>query len=250
MVLQDRVRARLRYEWTRATESRAFVTGIGRVAAHSPLATPRLKVYGLPRSGTNYVQQLLERNFRLRSLGSEGGGAWKHGPVSTSSIVPAVVVTKHPYTWLRSLRRWEIAHGRCAEATSMLEFLDRPVTLPKLSAAWGAERPAAIWNAAVRHWDERCDAAPNVAVVGYEAVVDDLVGSLGYVQDALGLTPRGVFRDIEGRADVWATPGPRAELDRTSFDLAAAVGAVDTATRAAASRLFDAELAAAHGYEL
>lgn len=70
-----------------------------------------VKIYGLKRTGTNYVTLLLRRNYRLQVHVNKGG--WKHGLYRCRELlgrpVNALVVVKHPLPWLVSMYRYQSA---------------------------------------------------------------------------------------------------------------------------------------------
>ena len=87
-----------------------------------------LKVFGLQRSGTTYLRDLLKHNFELPVFTNELG--WKHGEVidpgpaikkrkkpspytkkfqeevRKANSVIALIIIKNPYTWFPSILRW------------------------------------------------------------------------------------------------------------------------------------------------
>ena len=75
---------------------------------------PTIKVYGLPRSGNNWLIHMLQANWHIDFLGSKRGG-WTHGRVQVKRIWGSepdavLTITKHPYSWLVSDWRYE---GKC-----------------------------------------------------------------------------------------------------------------------------------------
>lgn len=65
----------------------------------------RYQLFGLQRSGTNYLQQLLEQNFRVQGLNTHKD-VWKHNvtiPQKYNASYPSILIVKHPYTWVESL---------------------------------------------------------------------------------------------------------------------------------------------------
>ena len=172
-----------------------------------------VKVYGLLRTGTNYVSALLGENLDVVILGPEKGG-WKHGPIVSGTGVTAVVVVKSPYTWLDSFYRWEQLRQR-TPARTLAQFVSSPVSHPELAQAWGARDPVDVWNKATASWLAAQDDG-EVLVVRYE----DVIGDLGRVLDRF--TARFPTRrrhrhpvDIAERVGPgWRTVGP---VDRERY---------------------------------
>lgn len=87
-----------------------------------------LKIYGLQRSGTNYLKALVEENFDVRVLQNIGG--WKHGQIDPKFIsrgykgdfdketvkhlesllksgdIPIIHIYKNPFAWIYSYRKY------------------------------------------------------------------------------------------------------------------------------------------------
>ncbi len=97
-----------------------------------------VKVYGLPRSGTNYLQALFLRNFpRVEFLVNILG--WKHGPAvnryewllrsgkrpelleAIKDSVHTVIITKDPFAWITSYCNYYF--GESSPASRNLTFV-------------------------------------------------------------------------------------------------------------------------------
>ena len=68
-----------------------------------------VKLYGVERSGTNLIQSLLELNTDAVVLTNKIG--WKHGEIVNNGdhefeAVNALVISKNPYHWYRSIMRF------------------------------------------------------------------------------------------------------------------------------------------------
>lgn len=62
-------------------------------------------IFGLQRSGTNFLQTLIEQNFKKSSSNSQKT-SWKHSiedPLKYNKDIPTVVIHKNPYTWVESI---------------------------------------------------------------------------------------------------------------------------------------------------
>lgn len=65
----------------------------------------RFYIFGLQRSGTNYLQSLVEKNYFTRCANNQKH-VWKHSisiPKRLSPTLPVFVIHKSPYTWVESL---------------------------------------------------------------------------------------------------------------------------------------------------
>lgn len=69
--------------------------------------TKKIKVMGLRRSGTNYLNRLLTDNYKIETLDQESLEWWKHGglTVDTNTADHIMVCVRHPLSWLPSIFR-------------------------------------------------------------------------------------------------------------------------------------------------
>ena len=71
----------------------------------------KVKVYGIQRSGNNWLMWMLEANYRVKVMGSNYG--WTHGAYSDDKEVEDalnIVISKHPIEWLPSMQRFHKKH--------------------------------------------------------------------------------------------------------------------------------------------
>jgi hypothetical protein len=168
---------------------------------------PAIKVHGLLRVGTNYLEALLTTNFHVVCLGPVEGG-WKHGPCRYDPGKRYVFLVKNPYAWLVSFRDWETIHHRTT-AQSLAEFARQPLSHIPLKAAWGVHTPIEAWTRTLTSWLSY-DGRDNTVFVRYEDLINGLDAQLSRVQQRLDLRMRGAtLLNIEARADTWTTPSPR-----------------------------------------
>ena len=62
-------------------------------------------IFGLQRSGTNFLQKLIFCNFHARKVNAKEG-AWKHSivdPPKYDKSLPTIIIYKNPYTWVESV---------------------------------------------------------------------------------------------------------------------------------------------------
>lgn len=200
----------VRSRWIRTTRRRATRW----FAAHA-LSRRIVKVHGLLRVGTNYMEALLKRNFLVHCLGQTDGG-WKHGPCQREPDSHYVFLVKNPYAWALSFLEWERIHGR-TDARSVGDFLARPLTHPRLRAEWGAQTPLEAWNTTLRSWLAHA-ADDNAVFVRYEDLLTDFRAQLRRIAERFELRARNSdFVNIHARADDWRTPRPRRELDLDGY---------------------------------
>ena len=174
---------------------------------------PVTKVYGLLRTGTNYISKLIELNFYTYCLQSEEQG-WKHGPCQYTEKLRYVFVVKNPYSWLKSFREWEIIHNRVPEDISISEFIVGDLSHHQLNRAWAAQTPLEAWNEALKSWSQYFN-KPNVTLIKYEDLLDNFNACMAKIRDNLNLTMNhSEFHNIKERVDNWKTPKPRHKLNK------------------------------------
>lgn len=62
-------------------------------------------IFGLQRSGTNFLEQIIERNFGVRKQ-NRNNSCWKHSidpPEGWTAQHPTFIIHKNPYTWVESI---------------------------------------------------------------------------------------------------------------------------------------------------
>ena len=168
---------------------------------------PAVKIHGLLRAGTNYLEAVMAKNFRVKCLGSDEGG-WKHGHCRLEPWKKYVFVVKNPYAWLVSFYDWEKIHNRTS-ARNLGEFIEQAVSHDQLRLEWQAEHPIDVWNKALTSWSLDSTNVPSL-FVRYEDLINDFDTEMSRLRDYFKLTMRQrAFSNIESRVDTWPTPKPR-----------------------------------------
>lgn len=172
-----------------------------------------IQLYGLFRTGTNYVAKLLESNFLVKIYheGNEHGlndkgfcTNWKHGPYVGHLLKeehPMVIVTKNPYSWLVSCYKYwkKFPLGPEIEKFSFEQFvkaspccLEGSATVPFMFRAKNLMQY--YWNA-YYHWTS-VRSTP-FFVMQYEAVLEDAEGAFTQLAECFDLESRGEFVNLE-----------------------------------------------------
>ena len=119
-----------------------------------------LKHYGLFRSGTNYFEAMVQRNYNV-VLDLEQYG-WKHGEIENTPPLDTVLVTKNLYAWLVSLYNYALSSKRnnflIPAGISFSDFIrrrycwigDTGFNSEKLVCK--ADNPVYYWNKMMGHW--------------------------------------------------------------------------------------------------
>jgi hypothetical protein len=153
-----------------------------------------VKQFGLQRTGTNYLLQLLKANYKVEVL--TNGGGWKHGRYKVPQIlgheVDCVCMVKHPLAWLDSMFRYE---GLGPYSYQKFERYVRRGTLVE------------HWNHAYSNW---LDAAAKMkkckmVFLRYDKLLAHPKESCGIMADLLDLERRD--RPFKGRFNRMANDG-------------------------------------------
>jgi hypothetical protein len=170
-----------------------------------------IKVCGLLRTGTNYMERLLTENFDVVCLGDTEGG-WKHGPCNFKTYIYYVFVVKNPYSWVKSFMEWEKIHSRIGDK-ELREFIESAVSHPELRDAWCVDNPVDAWNRTLDSWS-RYQGRKNVLFVRYEDLIESFEAQMSSIRERFSLDMKSDnFVNITSRADGWETPVPRKSLD-------------------------------------
>jgi hypothetical protein len=207
-----------------------------------------VKPHGQLRCGTNYLTRVLRENFAVSVCESDECG-WKHGPMHGDPALSYVLVTKDPYSWLVSFRRWEEIHNR-SRVPSLATFLQTPVSHRRLGATWGASDPLDAWNRSYGTWIVQTRELGGL-VIRYERLLTDFDETLHEVERHLqAVLLHEEFVNVTERVDTWATPRKRPALDLRSYvDSAARATFDDDALQLVRERI-DTDLARALGYSI
>jgi hypothetical protein len=122
-----------------------------------------LKIYGLPRSGTNYLQFMLVNNFKVKVLLLDHG--WKHDRIVSS--LPSIAIVKNPFSWLVSM--YLFSKLRCGmfhlpQEITFSDYIRYPFIWDTDVAGKGSRlvyqtfvNPIHYWNDMNCHWQEKAN---------------------------------------------------------------------------------------------
>ncbi|MBT0958081.1 hypothetical protein IV417_11850 [Alphaproteobacteria bacterium KMM 3653] len=163
------------------------------------LGKPRIAVVGAFRSGTNYVQYLLEQNYRCRVTPDAHG--WKHLPVPVrrraanrwiDGRVPLIGVIRSPLGFLTSLYRYRVEIGRNIDAPTEWEaFLFSRFAIhhrhPQRTACLSFANPLEYWNSLYINLLTLPQPAFRSRIVVYDAITADPQAEIEKLADWAGL---------------------------------------------------------------
>lgn len=178
-----------------------------------PITPKGFFVFGLQRSGTNYVQKLMELNF----VEGQTRAAWKHRlsvweeEHLDQKIKERVifVIHKHPYTWIESIaKRGGVDYVSAQTKYPAKEFDDEEQRESALNG-FNVVNLARTWQ---EHYDNWVLYPPeyikkDMVHVWYEDILndDDRDNFLCIIRDVYGFTPKVEIHPIYGLHQ-WVNP--------------------------------------------
>lgn len=112
-----------------------------------------LKIYGLPRSGTNYLQFMIERNLKIYVLNTKKG--WKHGRIQSDEIT-SVAIFKNPFSWLVSVYAFAIKRPKIFHINPNISFKDyirKEFVMDTDISGPGSEHVYQLSSNPIQHWN-------------------------------------------------------------------------------------------------
>ena len=168
--------------------------------------TKYIKIYGLQRTGTNFITDLINRNFQNTKVLVNIGG-WKHGtyaaPMILGQEVDILVVSKNPLAWLRSMYEYwgpnrERNIGPDLRNVAFEQFVKSPVVFEKqkdIPYLFRAANPVQYWNNMYFHYLSIFTEQKRCIAISYESVLSDFYKSMLKLSDFFDLEP--VSEDLE-----------------------------------------------------
>ena len=130
-------------------------------------------LYGLQRSGTNYLRKLIELNFSFLTRNKKGPRSWKHRldiPPNADNYTN-IVLYKNPYKWIDSLVR---NSEDFFERQTQFECLNSDGTMNMLNIA-----------KTYRHHSETWVLSNRFPTIKYEKLLSDKYDTLMFIAAAL-----------------------------------------------------------------
>jgi len=158
------------------------------------------KIYGLQRSGNNWMMWMLPANYRVEILGNKKAG-WTHGPIDRKkwAKTPSVIVlmVKHPISWLQSIYRFR-------GVGSFDEYIQESNEIK-------------TWNESNRRWlDAIAEIELPSVVVRYEDALAKPENTLMQIAKAGGLERKDPYGELRMQ-DKWM--GKHGQPTRMNFDV-------------------------------
>ena len=187
-----------------------------------------IKMYGLQRSGTNYLTHLINNNFKNTNVLVNIGG-WKHGYYNLSEILgkelDVMVITKNPYAWLWSVYDYwsppkKLNIGPDLTDVSFEQFLhskaifERQRGVPYLIRA---ENPIQYWNNLNYHWSTINMEKGKVCMITYESLLYNMHHVLIQIMKGFGLEPKSEDLDFVGCKKTFTPAGETLSPSKEEF---------------------------------
>jgi len=135
-----------------------------------------IKIHGLMRSGTNFLEFLILRNFDVIPLVNQH--AWKHGHIKKDLEANTIIIFKEPFSWLYSIytysnRKNKINIFPATKGFDFKKFIrskfvykDRPNKIPQFEEL----NPVFLWNKMHESW-LFCDTAGKKIFIKYDSLL-------------------------------------------------------------------------------
>lgn len=169
------------------------------------MSAAEIRELGCRRTGTNYLEVVVEDNFDADVVAYQGG--WKHGLIEEGArdrFDGHLIVAKNPYSWLVSIEKFYGTNP----PQNLWRWIERVH-----DAEWHFKKSRGVllesYFMKYAYWFEVLRDRPH-HVVRYEDVLDDFEAEMAALGKALKLEPSGDgFRDVDVRVGASRSPEER-----------------------------------------
>ena len=188
-----------------------------------------IKIYGLQRSGTNYITHLLNTNFQnIKVLVNAGG--WKHGtynvPFCLGREVHCVCMVKNPYAWLRSVyeywgpnRKKNI--GPNLKDVSFEDFIKSRAIFEKQKGVpflFRAENPIQYWNNMNYHYHSIVSQDKKICLLTYEALLSQFENVMLGLSNEFEIMPSSNNLTFSNCSNEFVPSGEEVQVSNNPWD--------------------------------
>lgn len=135
-------------------------------------------VYGLPRSGTNYLEFMLTRNLNFSC--PINMYEWKHGPIKQNKC-NFFIIYKDPFSWINSMYRYNQKYDLCPNKhESISSFIRGEMVLDEraFNPRWHIkDNPIRLYNNMIGHYAWNSSVL-NCGILNYESFMVDSFDSM------------------------------------------------------------------------
>jgi len=113
-----------------------------------------VKIHGLMRSGTNFLEFLILRNFGVSPLVNEP--VWKHGPINKDLKANTIIIFKEPFSWLYSIYNYSNTNNLfpASKGFDFKKFIRSKFIFQERSKIpqFEESNPILLWNKMHKSW--------------------------------------------------------------------------------------------------
>ena len=131
-----------------------------------------VKIHGLMRSGTNFLEFLILRNFDVKPLVNQH--AWKHGHINKDLKANTIIIFKEPFSWLYSIYTYS---NRCnlfpaSKGFDFKKFIRSKFVFQERNEIpqFEESNPVSLWNKMHESW-LFCDTAGKKIFIKYDSLL-------------------------------------------------------------------------------
>lgn len=192
--------------------------------------SPKIKVFGAFRTGTNYLRALIEWNYPVEVVYNTIGG-WKHGVVTSEYLdvlyennLHCIGVVKDPLATLRSIYNYYVSAGLNIRASKewpdflYSRFIIFDSGRNKRRTEYRYANPVEYWNAMT--WSILAGAVKNPDIfmlIKYEDLLIDPVNTIEKVMKKFGLISLSVNKEFKVPQKTLMRMGDGARKNKESY---------------------------------
>jgi hypothetical protein len=131
----------------------------------------KIKIHGLMRSGTNFLEFLITKNFGIQPLVNEF--AWKHGGIREDLEADTVIIYKNIYSWLVSIYNYALRTNffKINKNITFSEFVHREFIFNENRMNIREENSIAFYNKSYKSWFDTKTKGKKI-FISYELLLD------------------------------------------------------------------------------
>jgi hypothetical protein len=184
-----------------------------------------IKIYGLQRSGTNFISHLINENFpTAKALVNLGG--WKHGhyfvPWAMGEELHCLTIVKNPYAWL-VYNYWgphrKMNMGPELQGVPFEDFVKHKIFIEKqkhVPFLFRAINPVQHWNDMNFHWMSVRMNAKCMFVLPYEMTLSQPENVIKHISQKFNIKP--IEKSVVSADKTFMPSGENIKFDTESFD--------------------------------
>ena len=173
------------------------------------IGSPFLKVLAPLRSGSNFLEKSMYKNYFVR-IAKPYMFCWKHQYPSTSVDCKKIIIMREPVSWCISFYNWEIIHGRADRQMGILNFVKANLNQPDIIKYIGKLTPYEYWNTFL---EDALAVKDEISICTYDGLIENYaktISKLGVDNRLFKLRP--TIKKFNIKADWWVKPNKAPKL--------------------------------------